>query len=390
MFHRALNLPTGHSFLLLGARGTGKTTLVSRQDCLRKARRIDLLVPEEESRFALNPSELLEIAGGIPRGGWIVIDEVQKLPKLLDLAHKAIEEFGVNFALTGSSARKLKRGGANLLAGRAFILELFPLTQDEVAEKFDLVSALSWGTLPKIFAFEDDGDRKRYLDAYVHTYVREEVQVEQLVRNLDPFRLFLQIAAQVNGEIINYTNIARDTGVDVKTVQSYFQILVDTHLGIFLSATDLSARKVQRQSPKFYLFDTGIKRALEQSLTLPLTPRSSAFGNAFETWVVNECYRRIRYLENDYRLSYLRTKDDIEIDLIIQRPGRSPILVEIKSTDQVDDRHLRSLRRFSPDFPDAELVCISRDPRERLSENVRILPWHSCWPALGLDLVGSD
>lgn len=387
MFHRSIKLPKKNSFLLLGARGTGKTTLLSCQEQLRGSRRIDLLVPEEESRFALNPSELLEIAASMPKGSWITIDEVQKLPKLLDLVHKAIEECGVNFALTGSSARKLKRGGANLLAGRAFVLDLFPLTADEVGAEFDLANALAWGTLPKIYDFEEDSDRKRYLDSYVHTYIREEIQIEQLVRNLDPFRLFLQIAAQMNGEIINYTNIAKDTGVDVKTVQNYFQILVDTHLGTFLNPLDKSVRKVQRQSPKFYLFDTGVKRALEQSLTIPLTPRSTAYGNAFETWFVNECHRRISYLENDYRLSYLRTKDDVEVDLLIQRPGKPVVLIEVKSTDVVDNRHIRSLKHFSRDFPDADLFCISRDPRERLLENVRILPWHNCWHALGLELV---
>ncbi len=309
---------------------------------------------------------------------------MQKIPKLLDLVHKAIEDYGINFALTGSSARKLKRGGANLLAGSAFVLEFFPLTADEIGSKLQLASALAWGTLPKIYDFQEDRDKKRYLDSYVHTYIREEIQIEQLVRNLDPFRLFLQIVPQMNGEIINYTNLAKDTGVDVKTVQNYFQILVETHLGLFLSPFDKSVRKVQRQSPKFYLFDTGVKRALEQSLTVPLMPRSTAFGNAFETWFVNECHKRISYLENDYRLSYLRTKDDVEVDLIIERPGKSEVLIEIKSTDDVDQRHLRSLKHFSKDFPRAELFCISRDPRERLSENIRILPWHKSWQALGL------
>jgi len=378
-------LPESNSFLLLGARGTGKTTLLNGQGFLKNAHRIDLLVPEQESRFALNPQLLLEIAAQQPQGSWVVIDEVQKLPKLLDLVHKAIEEYGINFALTGSSARKLKRGGANLLAGRAFVMSLFPFTADELGARFKLDEALTWGCLPKIHDFIEDRDKQRFLSAYVYTYIKEEIQVEQLVRNLDPFRLFLQIAAQMNGEIINYTNIARDTGVDVKTVQNYFQILVDTHLGSFLNPLNLSVRKVQRQSPKFYLFDTGVIRALNQNLTIPLRPQTTEYGNAFETWFVNECLRRISYLENDYKLSYLRTKDDVEVDLIIDRPGKSPILVEIKSTDSVDDRHLRSLKHFADDFPESDLICVSRDSKDRLVGSIRVIPWFSCWSELGLE-----
>jgi predicted AAA+ superfamily ATPase len=384
MFQRYCNLSESNSFFLFGARGTGKTTLLSQQEFLKNSTRIDLLDPNEESRFSLQPKILSEIASSLKAGDWIVIDEVQKVPKLLDLVHKNIEEKGIRFALTGSSARKLKRGGANLLAGRAFVFNLFPLTCGELGAKFDLHEALSWGTLPKLYTYQDDKDRARFLNAYVNTYIKEEIQVEQLVRNLDPFRLFLQVAAQMNGEIINYSNIAKDTGVDIKSVQNYFQILCDTHLGSFLAPYSKSVRKVQKGSPKFYFFDTGIKRALEQTTKVPLVPRSSDYGNAFETYFVNECIRRITYLENDYKVSYLRTKDDVEIDLIIERPGNSTVLIEIKSTESVDERHIRNLKRFSADFAEAKLLCVSRDPTSRNIGNIEVTPWQQAFEKIGL------
>jgi len=342
---------------------------------LEDAYRIDLLIPDEEARYSLNPSLLTEVCQKLAPSAWIIIDEVQKLPKLLDLVHKNIEERKINFALTGSSSRKLKRGGANLLAGRAFIHHLFPLTSSELGPHFDLLEALRWGTLPKLYEFNDEIDKSRFLNAYVHTYIKEEIQVEQLVRNLDPFRLFLQVAAQMNSEIINYTNISKDTGVDIKSVQNYFQILCETHLGFLLSPYEKSVRKVQKKSPKFYFFDTGVKRALEQKTKVPLAPGNSEFGNIFETWFINECLREISYRENDFSLSYLRTKDDVEVDLIIERPGKNSLLIEIKSTAQVDDRHIRSLIHFSKDFPDATLICASRDPIARTKGRVEIVPW---------------
>jgi len=375
MVKRTCRISKSSSFFLFGARGTGKTTLLNHTPFLANAYRIDLLLPDEEARYSLNPGLLFEVASPLQEGSWIVVDEVQKLPKLLDVIHKIIEEKRIKFALTGSSARKLKRGGANLLAGRAFVYHLFPLTTRELGTRFNLMEALAWGTLPRLFEFEDESDKSRFLHAYVHTYIKEEIQVEQLVRNLDPFRLFLQTAAQMNGEIINYANIARDTGVNIKSVQNYFQILSDTHVGFFLNPLSQSVRKVQRKNPKFYFFDTGVQRALQGRTKVPLMPGSSEFGNAFETWFINECIREIAYREHDYRLSYLRTKDDVEVDLVIERAGKAEMIIEIKSTDRVDDRHTRSLAHFSNDFPDAGLICVSRDPIARTQGRIKILPW---------------
>lgn len=383
MFHRILNFSKNHSFFLFGARGTGKSTLLKNTSFLRSAFYIDLLDAEEEARYSLDKNLLLEQAQALQKGQWIILDEVQKIPKLLDLVHKIIEEKGIRFALSGSSARKLKRGDANLLAGRAFMFSLFPLTYQEIGKDFDLLKALQWGTLPSVLQEKNDKDKARYLRTYAHTYLKEEIQIEQLVRNLDPFRLFLQMAAQMNGEIVNYSNISKDTGVDHKTVQNYYQILQDTHVGFFLPPFSRSVRKVQIQSPKFYLFDLGVKRALENRLQVPMQPGESEFGLAFESWIINEYFRFNTYQELDFQFSFLRTKDDAEVDLVIEKPDRSLTLVEIKSADRIDSRHLKGLQNFQKDFPKAELFCVSRVKRAQKVGRIWVLPWQESFKALG-------
>lgn len=386
MVKRSVAISQASSFFLFGARGTGKSTLIKSMPFLKSALFIDLLQPAVEDAYRLDPGLLEREASALPKNSWVVIDEIQKIPKLLNSVHHLIESRKLKFALTGSSARKLRRGAANLLAGRAFTYKLFPFSADELGKRFDLGEALAFGTLPQAITFKSRQDKARYLESYVLTYLREEIQVEQLVRNLDPFRLFLSIAAQMNGEIINYSNIARDTGVSYKTIESYFQILEDTLIGYFLPPYAKSVRKVQKQSPKFYFFDCGIKRALERKLSVALSPQTSDFGNAFETWFLNECHFRNEYLKADLNFSYLRTKDDVEVDLIVERPDRSEILVEVKSAEKIDERHVQSLLRFADDFPKAELLCVSRVSREQRIGRVRVLPWSSAFSALGLDL----
>ena len=384
MFHRILKLLKSNSFFLFGPRGTGKSFLLKQEFASSKTLWIDLLDPETEDRFSRHPSDLRnEILGQKGGWDWVIIDEVQKIPRLLDLVHQMIESDGTRFALTGSSARKLKRGAANLLAGRAFVNHLFPLTQKEAGESFDLMSVLQWGSLPKVVTLRTNEEKIAYLKTYALTYLREEIRAEQVVRRLDPFRKFLEVATQGNGEVINYTNIARDVGVDIKTVQSYYQILEDTLVGFFLEPYHRSVRKQQRQSPKFFLFDPGVKRALEGSLTQEIRPNTYGFGKAFEHWVILEIVRLNTYLQKDYRLSYLLTKDDAEIDLIIDRPGKTTILIEIKSTDHVDDRHTGTLERFLPDFKGAEAFCLSRDPHPKKIRSVRALPWHAGLKEIG-------
>jgi predicted AAA+ superfamily ATPase len=372
---RILSLDSEESFFLFGARGTGKSTLLKNAFHQKTVLWIDLLNPESEEEYQIKPMLLEERLKDSPEGSWVVIDEVQKCPKLLDVVHRLIENFGLKFALTGSSSRKLKRGGANLLAGRAFNFTLYPLSSKELGSKFNLDFVLRWGGLPKIFQLKTDLERSRYLKAYTQIYLKEEIVAEQAVRNLNPFRLFLQIAAQANSEIINYTNISKDTGVDVKTVQNYYQILVDTYIGFFLEPYHKSVRKVQISSPKFYFFDTGVTRALSQKINLPLEKRSTDYGNAFEAWFIMECISLNSYYELDYSFSYLRTKDNVEVDLIIERPGKKDVLVEIKSGDKIDESKVKSLLLFEKDFPEALLVCASQVKLKQKIGSVSVLPW---------------
>jgi predicted AAA+ superfamily ATPase len=384
MVKRATRLSKANSFFLFGPRGSGKSTLIKSLPFLKKAVFIDLLRPSIEDLYRLHPETLQQEAAALKPSQWIVIDEVQKLPKLLNLVHLLIEEKKINFALTGSSARKLKRGAADLLAGRAFHFSLFPFTEYELKEKFHLIDVLSWGALPKIFTFKSDNDKALFLETYILYYLKEEIQVEQLVRNIDPFRLFLSIAAQMNGQLINYSNISRDTGVSYKTIETYFQILEETLLGFFLLPFDRSVRKVQKQSPKFYFIDQGIKRALEGKIRASLLERTTEFGNAFESWFIFECYARNQYLQKGYQFSFLRTKDDVEIDLIIQTPQGKEYLIEIKSTIAPQDKDIKNLERLKNDFPNGLFICVCRNQRKQVKGHIQILPWKQAFKFIGL------
>lgn len=370
---------------MFGARGTGKSTLLKAFFQTQKVLWIDLLNPQEEEIYSKNPNILSEqIAKKKPEIEWVVIDEVQKVPSLLNIAHQQIENAKIRFALTGSSARKLKRGSANLLAGRAFVYHLFPLTHLELGETFDLNQVLHWGSLPKLFSLNSIEEKTAFLKAYALTYLKEEVWNEHLIYKLDPFRRFLETAAQTSGEILNYSNIAEDVGVDTKTVQAYFEILSDTLIGNFLEPYHRSIRKQQRQNPKFYFFDTGVKKTLEGTITQEVIPGTYGFGKAFEHFVVLEAMRLNDYFQKDYRFYYLRTKDDAEIDLIIERPGCPTVLVEIKSTPQVTDRHLKTIERFLKDFKNAEAYCFSLDPKSRKSGEIHVVPWNEGFAEIGL------
>lgn len=365
-----------NSFFLFGARGTGKTTFLKQYFADRNTLWIDLLDPIQENQLALDPSSLsrqLEAVKG--RIEWVVIDEVQKLPRLLDIVHHYIETTDIKFALTGSSARKLKQGAANLLAGRAFVNHLFPLTYLEIGTAFDEMRVLAFGTLPKVILLNNNEERTAFLRSYALTYLKEEVWSEHIVRQLEPFRKFLEVAAQCNGDIINYSNIARDVNADTKTVQSYFEILEDTLLGFLLPAFYRSIRKQQHQNSKFYFFDTGVKRALDRTLTQELVLGTYGFGRTFEHFIIIESMRLNIYYGRDYKFSYLRTKGDVEIDLIIERPGLPVVLAEIKSTDKVDDRDTKTVETFLKDFHKAEGICLSRDPISKKIGKVSCLHW---------------
>jgi predicted AAA+ superfamily ATPase len=346
---------------------------------------IDLLDPVEEDAFLRDPRELDRRAGSLPPGRrWVVIDEIQKAPRLLDVVHKLIEGKKVLFALTGSSARKLKRGASNLLAGRAFVHHLHPLTSGELGARFALDDALAWGTLPEIFTLATVHEKARYLRAYALTYLKEEVAAEQFLRRLAPFRQFLEVAAQMNGQVLNYKKIAGQVGVDSKTVMSYFTLLEDTLVGFHLPAYHRSLRKQHLSHPKFYLFDPGVKRALEMSLDQTLNPRTFGYGAAFEHFVILELTRLNDYFEKDFVFSYVKTYDGREADLVVRRPGKPEAFVEIKSTERVGEKDVASLVDFSEEIPGAEYFCFSRDPHPKKIGPVHCLPWTDAARSLGL------
>lgn len=385
MLKRIAKFTKSNSFFLFGARGTGKTHLLKEIFNKMDNWYIDLLDPNLARKYLLSPNTLItELDGRKIQPEWIIIDEVQKVPSLLDIVHQLIESRSQKFILSGSSARKLKRGGANLLAGRAFMYNLFPLTSYEIGESFIVNEALTWGTLPKIYNLNENDDKVEYLRAYANTYVREEILQEQIIRNLAPFQRFLQVAAQMDTKILNFAHIARDTGTTIPTVQSYFQILEDTLLGFSLPAFNESIRKRQKSSPKFYFFDNGVKRALAEELTVEVRPQTSQYGYAFEQLVINEIYRLQNYLRKDYRLSYLLTEADVEIDLIIERPGEKRVAIEIKSTIEIRKQDLKNLITLGKDIPNCELFCFSQDRTPKLIEGIRCVYWIDGLKEIGL------
>lgn len=311
---------------------------------------------------------------------WIVIDEIQKVPELLNEVHRQIEmNKRRHFALTGSSARKLNRGKANLLAGRAFALNMHPLTWQELAQSVPLADILTYGSLPSVCNTPED--RNAYLKTYAQTYLKEEILAEGVLRNLPAFRNFLPLAAQSNGQVISWSTFAHDTGVDAKTIRSYFEVLEDTLIGFLLPAYARSLRKQQRTHPKFYFFDTGVKRALASELTLPLLPHTEAYGRAFEQFCILELKRLNDYHATDYRFSYFGTPD-IDIDLVVERPGKKNVFVEIKSTHRLKESGLAPLMHVVKTAKNSVGLCLCQEKMKRLSQNILICPWQEMWKTL--------
>jgi len=365
----------------------GKSTLIRESFPEENSFWIDLLNPSTESRYALNPQILLDEVRALPlEKTHVVIDEVQKLPKLLDVVHSLIETTNKYFILTGSSARRLKAGGANLLAGRAFVRKLYPFSFLELGGQFELSRALSMGLLPKIWSFESVQDQCDFLESYTYTYLKEEIWAEHLVYKLDPFRKFLEVASQSNGKLLNYANISRDCGVDDKTVKNYFSILEDTWVGFMLEPYQHSFRKRLSQTSKFYFFDVGVARTLARTHRTPLMPQTYGYGGYFEQWLIIEIYKLCQYFHPDYRLSFIRTKDDMEVDLVIERPGLPLLLIEIKSTTQVNELDVTTLKKIQVDLADAEYYCFSNDPIAKVfGEGLQAVHWQEGLKKLFLD-----
>jgi predicted AAA+ superfamily ATPase len=318
---------------------------------------------------------------------YVFIDEIQKCPELLDEVHHLIEKFDrkILFILTGSSARKLKKASVNMLAGRAWQFFLFPFTHIEVGEKFDLENALTKGTLPPVID-EPTEDSFRTLMTYVQTYLKEEILDEAIVRNIGAFSRFLDIAADQSGKIVNFSTIARDTGVSSKTIKGYYQILEDTLIAVKMEPYLKSARRRLTMHPKYYLFDLGVINAATGRGSVSPVKGTTTYGTLFEHFVILETYRLIHYAEKPYRMYHWRSSHGAEVDMIIETAD-TLWAIEIKSSPTVSSGNLTGLKSFMKDYSKAEPLCVSTCDKPYMAGAVPIIPWKYLFKKDFLDLV---
>jgi predicted AAA+ superfamily ATPase len=339
MFTRRLPLPA-RSFLLLGPRGTGKTTWLRAQ--LPRALWYNLLLDRELLRLMRDPGTLRREIEALPRGSWVVVDEVQKLPGLLNEVHDALAAAPRRwrFARTGSSARRLRRGDVNLLAGRVVTRRMLPLTATELGSEPPVDDLLRFGGLPLVRSERSHAARIDLLEAYVETYLTQEIRAEALVRSLESFTRFLEVAALANAQVTSVAALARDAAVARPTVQGYFEVLTDTLIGSWLPAWRPRAKVKETSHPKFYLFDTGVVRALSRRLREPL--EGPERGALLETLVLHELRAQIAYAGCGGELSYYRTPSGTEVDFVWRR-GRLAVGIEVKASPRWRPEYGRAL-----------------------------------------------
>ena len=385
MFSRNLQLPPSgkESFFLRGPRQTGKTTLL--RERYPGCKWLDLLKSDEYVHYSARPERLRQEieAEGLRPDKQIVIDEVQRVPELLNEVHWLIENHRLNFALCGSSARKVRRGGANLLGGRAFRYVVHGLTAGELGREFDLDRLLNHGCLPR--AYESD-EPTRVLDSYVADYLEQEIAAEGLVRRLPVFARFLDAAAFSDGDNVNYTNIASDCGVSNNTVKGYFEILEDTLLGTWLPAYRRRAKRRTVKSPKFYFADVGVVNRLARRGAL--IAGSEQYDKAFENWVHHELAAYISYRNVDANLTYWGLTSQTEVDFLLDDLS---IAIEAKSSGNIGNQHLRGLRSIAVEYPEIpQRVVVCRERRARVTDDgILILPAERFVERLwGDDLIG--
>lgn len=364
MFRRVLdlnNLLKIRSFFLFGPRATGKSTLIDQS--FLDAKIYDLLDPDQFQRLLREPKL---IGQETKAETLVVIDEIQKLPSLLDEVHRLISKRKQKFLMTGSSARKLRRGASNLLGGRAFQAELFPLTSHEISN-FDLLKYLNSTGLPEFYAQDLVHE---FLNAYIGTYLKEEIQAEALTRNLPGFTRFLEMIALTNGEEINHANIASDTGVPVRTLQSYFSILDDTLIGFSVSPFLLTKKRKAITRSKYFLFDIGVVNNLCKRGHVEY--KSELFGRAFEHFIALELRAWLSYRRTNINLQYWRSTSQFEVDFILG----NELAIEIKGTDLVHEKQLKGLRALKEEGLIRYFGVVSLDTHRRLTEDgIHIWPW---------------
>lgn len=371
MFIRSLQRPlaVNKSFFLFGARGSGKTQWLKNN--LPNALYFDLLKARWRNLFLANPMELEQ---HIPKGfsDWIVLDEVQKVPSILDEVHRLIETYGYKFILTGSSTRKLKRNEVNLLAGRARTYYLYPLVATELKEAFDFKKYLSVGGLPEAYLSRDP---EEFLQSYISTYLYEEILQESLARNLESFARFLQSASLAQGCVLNMSAVARDCSVKQKTVAGYFSLLNDLLMSFHLPAFTRRAKRRLIQHPKFYLFDVGIYRAIRPRGLLDSVEEID--GAALETLVLQHLRAVNDYNNLGYQISYWRTSDGKEVDFVLYGE-RGFFAFEIKRASRINRADLKGLRAFKTDYPEATCYVMHGGNDRGSVDNIQLLPLRDC------------
>ena len=361
MYHRIFDIENrlDEAMFLFGGRQTGKSTLLKER--FPKAVYIDLLKSDVRNRFKQHPEEFRESLLRYPPETLVIVDEIQKVPDLLDEVHWLMVEKGLWFILSGSSARKIKKSGANNLGGRAIPETLFPLVSAEIPD-FDLERAVQNGMIPRHYMVANARNRMR---AYIDLYLKEEIIEEALVQNVDEFVRFMEVAAVMDGEILNYENVASDCEVSANTVKAYYKILVDTLLGFEVPAYRKVIKRKLYKSPRFYYFDVGIANHLTKRYHL--APKTPEYGHAFEHLIMQEIVAYLGYTNSDEELTYWHTYENLEVDAVI---GDARVAIEIKSKEHIDHDDKKGVTEFAKEHPLAKQIIVSKDRISRRSGDV--------------------
>lgn len=368
MYSRLLKKPLeiDNSFFLFGPRGTGKTTWLTHSLSSASSIYLDLLEPSLYQTLLSRPEKLESYITDVKK--WIILDEIQKIPVLLNEIHRLIENKKYKFILTGSSARSLRKKGVNLLAGRALMFHMYPLTAVELGPNFDLQKSLQYGHLPAVYQHSHP---KEFLKSYIQTYLKEEVLQEGLTRNMGNFVRFLETASFSQGSVLNISEIAREAMVERKIVASYFQILEDLLIGLRLPVFTRKAKRRMITHQKFYFFDVGVYRAIRPQGVLDGTEEIE--GPSLETLCLQEILAINDYFNLEYQLYYWRTAQGMEVDFILYGP-KGLMAIEIKRAQTIHTKSLKGLKAFAKEYPMAKLFLFYGGDHEQRMDNIHIIP----------------
>lgn len=379
MYSRIIKYPGNKSFFLFGPRGTGKTTWVKK--AFPDAVYLDLLESRLFNELLADPQRLENFIP-VDFKGLIIIDEVQKIPELLNEVHRLIEKNRYKFILTGSSARKLRRKGPNLLAGRALNYSMHPLTVPELGRDFNLDHSLAFGNLPSVYV---EPDPQGYLESYIKTYLEEEIKQEGLTRNLGVFSRFLEAASFSQGSVLNISEVARDCSIERKVVENYFTILEDLLLAYRVPVFTKRAKRRLTAHPKFYFFDVGVYRTIRPMG--PLDTPEEVGRISYESFFFQELVAANDYLGLGYKIYYWRTSNNIEVDFVLY--GKRGLRVfEVKRKGKITKTDLRGLKAFLKDYPTSKAYCLYGGERKMSEGNINILPMEYALKNLNVILQG--